>query len=36
MKTIGNIRKLFLLLALIVAGVQSAWAADEVYARIDT
>ena len=36
MKTIGNIRKLFLLLCLIVAGVQSAWAADEVYARIDT
>ena len=30
MKTIGNIRKLFLLLALIVAGVQSAWA-DTVY-----
>lgn len=28
MKTIGNIRKLFLLLALIVAGVQSAWAFD--------
>ena len=28
MKTIGNIRKLFLLLALIVAGAQSAWAFD--------
>ena len=28
MKTIGNMRKLFLLLALIVAGVQSAWAYD--------
>ena len=30
MKTIGNMRKLFLLLALIVAGVQSAWA-DTIY-----
>ena len=26
MKTMGNIRKLFLLLALIVAGAESAWA----------
>ena len=33
MKTMGNIRKLFLLLALIVAGVQSAWATLDHWAN---
>ena len=34
--TIKQIKRLFLLLCLILAGVQSAWAEDELYARINT
>lgn len=36
MKTIGNMRKLFLLLALIVAGVQGAWAWENLRAVVIT
>lgn len=31
-----HFQKLLLLLVLLVAGVQSAWAVDEIYARINT
>ena len=31
-----NLKKLLLLLGLLVAGAQSAWAVDEIYARINT
>ncbi len=34
--TIKQIRRLFLLLCLVVAGAQSAWAEDQLYARINT